>query len=180
MAVAPKLTYADLLEMPDDGKRYELLDGELIVSPSPIPRHQRVSAQLARLLMRAEDAGFGQLYYAPIDIVLDDRSVVVPDLIFVTTERLSIVTSTNVQGPPDLVVEILSPSTQKRDLGAKLQMYAHFGVPHYWVPGPEAEVVRRFELRDQTYIELPVLKGDDILSSPLFPGIEIAVSRLFA
>jgi Uma2 family endonuclease len=180
--VKPKLSYDYLLELPEstDGRRYELFDGELYVSPSPVPRHQAASIVLSAFVFRAQQAGYGKVYAAPIDVVFDDLNVVVPDLIFVRSERLSIVTSANVQGPPDLIVEILSPGTQKHDLTVKLQMYARFRVPHYWVPAPVGEVIRRFELRGSEYVELPVLRGQDILSSPLFPGIEMPVSEIFA
>ncbi len=110
------LTYADYLELPDDGKRHEILDGELFVTASPLVQHQRVSKRIQRVLLRGlEDTGLGEIFYAPMDVLLDDHNVLVPDLLFVSRDRLEFVGEKYLAGPPDLVVEIASPSTGKRD-----------------------------------------------------------------
>ncbi len=127
--VQPRLTYVDLVDLPDDGKRYELLEGELIVSPAPTPKHQQAAGRTFRFLGQAEDAGYGRAYVAPLYVVFDDDDVTEPDVLFIRQERLGIVTESEVRGAPDLVVEVLSPSTRKRDLPVKAQTYAKYRVP---------------------------------------------------
>jgi Uma2 family endonuclease len=119
MAVLPRLTYDDLRELPDDGKRYELLAGVLYMSPAPSLRHQSIVTVFVSWLFLAQKAGYGRVFAAPVDVVLDPDTVVQPDVIFVRRERFDILTDANVQGAPDLVIEILSTGTRKRDLGAK-------------------------------------------------------------
>jgi Uma2 family endonuclease len=177
--VSPKLAYDDLQQLPEDGKRYEIIDGELHVSPAPRVRHQGAVFQFALFFGRAEQAGYGRGFTAPLDVVLDEHNVVQPDLLFISTSRLAILTEANVQGAPDLIIEVLSPATSKRDLGVKLQLYARFKVPHYWAADTDQRSVRRFELRGETYVELPALHPGDVLSSPLFPGLEVDVESLF-
>jgi len=179
MASRVLFSYEDLLQTPDDGKHYEILEGELVVSPSPRPQHQRASGNGYILLHQAEEAGYGEAYYAPLDVVFDDHNVAEPDLIFIRTDRLHIIHDVNVQGAPDLLVEVLSPGGRDRDLGVKLRMYAHFGVPYYWVFDPEAQIVRVYELENGQYGKPRLLEGDDLLSCPLFPEFSIPVHQLF-
>ena len=127
-----KLTYEDYVDLPDDGRRYEILDGELEVSPAPAPRHQSVSLNLLRILDRhVEERGLGRLYYAPIDVILAPTTIVQPDLLFIAAGRESIVTGKAIEGPPDLMVEIISPWSGRRDRVAKATLYARYGVRHY-------------------------------------------------
>lgn len=177
--VQPRLTYPDLLDLPDDGKRYELLEGELVVSPAPAPRHQRAVVHIAVFLRRAEDAGYGLVYVAPFYVVFDEDHTTEPDVFFIRRERLQIVGEDVVRGAPDLVVEVLSPGTRRRDLRAKMQTYARFGVPFYWIADPIAETVQPHELTAQGYAPGPVLRAGELLSCPLFPGITIDVAELF-
>lgn len=177
--ITPRFTYADLRQMPDDGRRYEVIEGELCVSPAPKTRHQQASMALSILLGRAQEAGFGQALAAPVDVYLDDQNGVEPDLLFILTEHLDIITEDDVRGVPDLVVEILSPSTRARDLGAKLRLYARFGVRVYWVVDPEAETVAVFEPSGGGYEQKAVLRRSDTLACGLFPGIEMPVARVF-
>ena len=174
----PRLTYADLQELPDDGKRYELLEGELVVSPAPTPKHQKVTGRTYACLLRAEDGGYGEAYVAPVYVVFDDEEVTEPDVIFIRQERLDIVTVSEVRGAPDLVVEVLSPSTRRRDLRVKMQIYARFGVPFYWVADPDAGTVQPYEFTPQRYVAQPLLRAGDMLGCPLFPGITVDVAEL--
>ncbi|MDE3075736.1 MAG: Uma2 family endonuclease, partial [Chloroflexota bacterium] len=137
--ISPKLTYDDLQHLPDDGKRYELLDGELLVSPSPTPRHQRAVGACYVFLRRMESAGFGQAFVSSLDVVFDQYNVLEPDVLFISAERLAIIGERNIQGPPDLVVEVLSRGTRdrERDVRLKLAAYARYGVRFYWVVDPE-------------------------------------------
>ena len=175
----PLFTAEDLEHLPDDGKRYELFDGELIVSPAPIPKHQGASARCTGLLLRAEDAGFGRMFAAPIEVVFNQHRVVQPDLLFISRERLQIIGEKAIQGAPDLVVEILSPGSRKADLGWKLTLYAQGGVPFYWVLDPVARTARIYRLEQGAYVAEPLLRAGQTLACPLFPGITTDVARLF-
>ena len=173
-------TYEDLRHTPDAGKRYEVLEGDLIVSPSPKWRHQRISRNLNALLSRAEHDDQGCAVYAPLDVVLSPRDVVEPDLLFIAKDRLGIVTEDNVQGAPDLVVEIISEGSRKRDAITKRDLYERCGVRFYWLVDPEEETVRVFELQDGAYGEPTTLRAGEQLTCPLFPGITGDVGRLFS
>ena len=128
-----KFTYIDYKNTPDD-KRYELLDGELVVVPSPRTGHQKTLLKLGvRLVAFVEERRLGEVYVAPFDVVLADTDVVQPDILFISNERAGIVTEDNVQGAPDLVIEILSPSTAERDRTFKRSLYAHHGVREFWI-----------------------------------------------
>lgn len=178
-AVQLLLTVADLDALPDDGKRYELLDGELAVSPAPVPTHQRTVGKTYIFLNRAEDAGYGLVYVAPVDVYFDEHSQAQPDVLFIRQERLQIVRKTRIEGAPDLVVEVLSPGTRSRDLRVKMQIYARFGVPFYWVLDPAPRTAQVYELAGGQYVARPLLRAGDTLSCPLFPGIATTVRELF-
>lgn len=112
------LTYEDFVQFPDDGQRHGLLDGEHVVSPSPVPEHQFFVTDLAELLNRfVREHRLGRVSVGPLDVRLSKHNVLEPDVLFVSKERLGIVGPTNLGGPPDLVAEVLSPSTRRRDLG---------------------------------------------------------------
>ena len=136
-----KLTFEDYLNTPDD-ERYELLDGELIMAPSPNELHQIVAGRLgAKLLLFVEQRVLGQVFRAPYDVKLSDTNVVQPDVLFVSNERSGVRTPDNIQGAPDLVVEVQSPSTAQRDWNDKRSLYAQHGVTEYWLINPEAHTV---------------------------------------
>ena len=173
-------TYEDLLYAPDNGKRYEVLEGDLIVSPSSNRKHQRAVHRLHAWLTTWEDADRGQVYTAPFDVVLSQRDVVEPDLLFIAKDRLHILTDENVQGAPDLVVEVISEGSRRRDAITKRHIYEHYAVRFYWLVDPEEETVRVFELRDGAYGEPIYLRAGQKLGCPLFPGISEDVGQLFA
>ena len=173
-------TYEDLRYTPDDGKRYEVLEGDLIVSPSPKVKHQEIVLRLTRLLDQADRAERGRLLLAPMDVVLSDRDVVEPDLLFIATDRLGIVTEENVQGAPDLVVEVISEGSRHRDAITKRHIYERHGVRFYWLVDPEEETVRVFELLDGAYGDPRVLTAGQELGCALFPGVTQDVGKLFS
>ena len=159
-------TWEDVLRMPDDGNRYEFIGGRLYVTPAPVTRHQRISKRLQAALMRIlEDAGRGEVFDAPFLVEfpgVGDR--VQPDLIFVSDRRREIIGEKQVLGAPDLVVEILSPSTAHRDRGIKLDLYARSGVRQYWIVDPVEDVVDVWRFGDnpgheRLSGELPVRLG---------------------
>ena len=169
-----KFTYADYLIAPDDA-RYELLDGELILSPSPNRLHQDSLFDLGvdlKLLTRR--ARIGRVFIAPVDVVLSDTDVVQPDLIFVSRERSHIITKMNIRGAPDLVVEILSPSTAERDL------YARHGVKEYWMVDTELRQIRQLLLDGDEFRLAGVFGVGDTLVSPTLNGHALNVSDVFA
>lgn len=175
------LTYDDYLLFPEDGRRHEIIEGEHYVSPAPNRKHQRILATLSREVGSfVHLRGLGEVLFAPFDVVFSDVDIVQPDLIFVASANLGILTEANAQGAPDLVVEILSESTRKRDLTTKRKLYARSGVAEYWVIDPEIETVTVFRIKGELVRsrELALETGDH-LESPLLPGFELKLSELF-
>ncbi len=180
--VAPKLTYRDLRAMPNDGKRYELIEGEVYMTPSPSWRHQEIVGNLYVALRTFVVAGnLGKVSLAPLDVVFDDRNAVQPDLLFVRKEREGLIRKANVQGPPDLVIEVLSPSTASFDRETKLQVYARAGVPEIWYIDPEKETVEVLNLAaDRRYLLTASLTGDSAIPSAVLPDLPLALREVFA
>ena len=175
-----KLTYTDYLTTPED-KRYELLDGELVMRPlRPTKRTRGTQAELGYHLMAFVKAkGLGRIYYSSTDVVLSDIDVVQPDLLFVSTARTHIITPANIQGAPDLVVEILSPSTAERDKGYKRALYAQHGVKEYWVVGTDAGAITVLLLGDDGYEVVDTFGEVDTLISPTLAGFSLKVDEIF-
>jgi len=174
-----KFTYRDYLQLPDD-KRYELVEGELFLVPSPNLNHQRISRQLEMALwLYASRHALGEIFYAPCDVVFSEINVVQPDLLFVSTERMGILTEANIQGAPDLVVEILSPSTGQRDLGIKRSLYAKYGVAEYWIVDPDNKTVEVLSWTETGYRTDAVVPRDGTLNSPLFPSLNLNLTQIF-
>ena len=178
-----KFTYEDYLLFPDDGKRHELIDGGHYVTPSPITKHQKISGTLfGCLFTHIQQTKVGHLFAAPMDVVLSDLDVVQPDLLFITNNRASIITEKNIQGPPDLVVEILSESSRKTDEMIKRKLYERYRVSEYWIVDPELETVKIYRLSDQGYSRIAELsvEANDTLTSALFPDWQLPLSQIFA
>jgi Uma2 family endonuclease len=174
------LTYEDYCALPDDGLRYEIIDGALFAEPSPRPVHQEVALRLATLLdAHVRARGLGKVYIAPIDVILDRPTVVVPDLIFVSRNRLGIVADRGVEGAPDLVGEILSPGTARRDRVAKMNAYAAYGVRHYWLVDREAKTLEAFELAEGTYRLAAAVAGEADFRPIVFPELTISLRELW-
>jgi Uma2 family endonuclease len=176
------LTYGDLPDWELDGLRHELIGGEHIAEPSPIPRHQIVSMHLSRLVGGwIQENQLGCLLAGPVDVVFAPTDVVVPDLVFVARDRLDIIGEKYIDAAPDLLVEILSPSTRRRDEIVKRRLYEREGVGEYWVVDPVREAVRVYRLGEGGYrrdAELSAEAGD-LLTSPLFPGLTIRLAEIF-
>ena len=174
-----KLTYEDYAKTPDD-ERWELIDGELFRMPSPNISHQRTSRRLLfRLAPFVEDRNLGEVFDAPIDVVLSDTDTVQPDLLFISRERMEIVSPLNVRGAPDLVVEIHSPSTAQRDLTTKRALYARHGVREYWPIDPEARTVTVLLLDNGDFVEIGVYREGDTVISPTLEGFSFRVEEIF-
>ncbi|MEX2552113.1 MAG: Uma2 family endonuclease [Actinomycetota bacterium] len=167
---ARRYTYADLETFPDDHLRREIIDGELIVTPSPVIRHQIASANLHyRLMTHAEQAG-GLALAAPMDVFLSSDNVVEPDLLFIRPDRLESVGEKSVQVVPDLVVEISSPSTRRLELVRKRDLYQRFGVPEYWYVDLEAERVEIYLLEEGAYAAPEIRYPGQALESTQLAG----------
>lgn len=177
---AIKLTYREYLQINDDFNRHEIIEGEHYVTPSPSKRHQKISIKLSTILYRwVEDHSLGEVFTGPYDVVLSETDVVIPDLLFVSKSRASISHEENVQGAPDLIVEILSPSTSRRDLGIKKTLYEKFGVSEYWVIDPDQKTVEIFK-SDAGKFSSPIrLTFKDHLTSSLFLDLQIPLSKIF-
>ena len=163
-----------------EGTRYQLLDGEMILGTSPTPKHQSLLGNLYRAVHAFVDAGnLGRVRFAPLDVVLSNHDVAQPDLMFVSNERAEIVTEGNVQGAPDLVVEILSPSTAEYDEGYKRALYALHEVREYWLVDPDAETVEVLVLGDEGLSLYQVFETGQTLESPLLAGLSLDLEDLF-
>ena len=172
-------TYADYLRTPDD-VRYELIDGELIVAPAPIPLHQRISMNFSSLLgpfIKAQ--GMGHFFAAPLDVFLSDTNLLQPDILFISHERSHIIGEANIQGAPDLIIEIASPATEERDRGVKQELYALFGVLEYWRAYPQTRTVEVLRLENGLFLSAGVYGSGATLSTPLLPGLIIDLDEIF-
>lgn len=176
------LTYDDYLHLPNDGRRYEILEGELFVSPAPKTKHQIIATNLAEALNRhVRKHTQGRVLVAPTDVVLSRTNVVQPDLLFISNQRRQILTENNVQGAPDLIVEILSEFTEEQDRTAKMQIYARHGVREYWLIEPDREVLEVYELDAESRIfhHRATYQRDEILKSTLFPKLSLTLADLW-
>jgi Uma2 family endonuclease len=175
-----RFNYHDYLQLPED-KRYEILDGELYVVAAPNTRHQRVSKRLETALIRqVEEKGFGEVFYAPYDVLLSEENVVQPDIMFVRKERFAIIGELNIHGAPDLVIEILSPGTRTKDLEIKRKIYAGFGVQEYWIVDPDAATVEVLIWSEPGYVSAGIYAKSQRLSSPLLPELNLPLDEVFA
>ena len=174
-----KYTYEDYKHTPED-KRYELIDGELILAAAPRRAHQRTDIKLAtRLDSYVEAHDLGEVYAAPFDVVLTDTDVVQPDLLFVSKERLNIINDDNVRGAPDLVVEILSPSTAGRDRTVKRTLYARHGVTEFWLVDTDTRNITVMLLREHGYEIVGIYGEGQTLTSPTLEGFTLNLNEIF-
>jgi Uma2 family endonuclease len=173
-----KLDYSDLQVTPDDGTRYELVRGEILVTPSPSPVHQRISKRLQRQLEAYfETRSLGEVFDAPIDLILTERDVFVPDLVVVCDP--SHISKRGIEGPPALVVEILSPSTRGQDRGMKARRYAELGVQHYWVVDPDRQRLECHRLAVGAFRPLVNAEGETTLEHPSWDGLIVDLAALW-
>ncbi|MBI4872247.1 MAG: Uma2 family endonuclease [Candidatus Riflebacteria bacterium] len=175
------VTVEDLFEMPEDGNRYELIDGRLHVTPPPTTRHQRVVMQvILRLAAWSEAQNRGKWFFAPCGVILDDTTMFQPDAFFVSRERVAeIVQEKAVYGAPDLIVEVLSPGTARRDRTVKTLAYASSGVREYWLIAPDAACVTVLTLVGARYEELGLVSGARTIPSRVLPDLAVRAEELF-
>jgi Uma2 family endonuclease len=181
-ATSTKLTYDDYVKLPDDGKRYEIIDGELFVNPAPVPTHQFIIANINAAFKNYGRSHGGRVAGAPIDVVLADDRIVQPDVIFIKADRFSIIGPKNIQGPPHIAVEVLSDSTRRYDEIKKRKLYESAGVDEYWVVDPELELVKIYRAKDREYTKAAEINTEDggDITSPLLPGFSLPIAEVFA
>ena len=174
-----KLTYEDYAKTPE-GERWELIDGVLIMAAAPNMLHQNAQMDLAYPVETwVRQRGLGKVYTPDTDVCFSDTETVQPDLVFVSNERAHILTAANIQGAPDLVVEILSPSTTSRDWRDKMDIYERHGVTEYWVVDPVGYFLWQFRLSDGNYALHATFGEDDTLTSPTLEGFSLPMSEVF-
>ena len=178
--------YSDYLKLPDEDNLYDILKGELVVRTSPNRVHQRCSIQLSIILsLHATQHELGEVYTAPFDVILDPESsdpeiLVKPDLLFFSKNRLQIITEENVQGSPDLIVEILSPSTANTDRDQKFKIYQETKVAHYWIIDPTAQTLEEYIWRSNGYYRCAFHVDNDEFQPSLFPELVIPLGELWS
>ena len=176
-----RLTVRDYLAIPeDDENRYELIDGELYMAPAPTWEHQESIGNLFFVLrgfVRAN--GLGRVVPSPVDVYLSNEDVFQPDIVFVSVERLDIIHSSGVHGAPDLVIEMLSPGTARRDRILKRERYEMFDVGEYWQADPIARTITVLRLQNGKFEIVGVFGEGMTVETPLLPGLRVDVSAVF-
>jgi Uma2 family endonuclease len=174
-----KLTTADYEKIPADGFRHEIIDGEEFITPAPNLDHQRVVVKVTTLLENhVAGKKLGRVFVSPTDVVLSRHDIVEPDVVFVSEQRFGILTEKNIQGAPDLVIEVFSPSTQAEDRGKKLTLYQGSGIVEYWIVDPSSKTV---EIREfGTTRRTRVYKEGQSFESAVLAGLTVHLSDVFS
>jgi len=174
-----QFTYEDYLHFSED-KRYEIIEGEVYMVPSPLTYHQRVSRNLTcSIEVFVSERKLGEIFAAPLDVVLSNIDVVQPDILFVSNENAGIITEKNIQGAPDIVIEILSPSSDHKDKVLKRKLYAKFGVKEYWLVDPDAKQIQVFTLKDAALAPWNAYRLGEFTQSALWPDLNLELKSIF-
>ena len=174
------LTYTDYAALPDDGRRYELIDGELLVTPSPSFSHQWVVGALYAILRQhVRTNGLGVVFVSPLDVILNERSAPQPDIGFVASAREALITERGIEGAPSLVVEVLSPSRPALDLVQKRKLYRENGIPHYWIADPEKRILEGLVLGRGDYSTEARFAGHEHAVLSPFPDLVIPLAEVW-
>ena len=173
-------TYADYARLPDNGMRYEVIQGELYMVPAPRPKHQRAVASLyGRLWEYLQRQPAGEAFFSPIDVILSDLATPVqPDMLFIANDRLHIIKEDSIEGAPDLIVEVISPGNPMHDRRTKFQLYARAGVREYWIVDPEARTIDIYVLRGQAYAPLGSFGPEEYTCSEVLADFAVGVSEI--
>ncbi len=173
-------TYEDYAALPDDGHRYEIVNGVLVMTPPPTPEHQSINLRLSHyLFVHAELVGLGRVFAAPIDVDLGPKNVFQPDVIVLLNEHLDRVAAKKIIGAPDLVVEVASQSTAAYDRLTKYEAYARAGIAEYWIVKPASRTVEVLALEDGEYRSLGIFSGQVTLPSQIVPDLPVSVEQFF-
>jgi Uma2 family endonuclease len=175
-----RFSYDEYRALPETGPHYQLVDGDLIMSPAPTFRHQIIAKRLVLFLgMHAQQHSLGELLFAPLDVIFSDEDVYHPDIVFISNARKSIIVPEGLRGTPELCVEILSPSNMELDQKTKRLLYARFGLPELWIVDPFANTVQIFRLQEDPHHAAQTLSETDVLKSKTFPGLEVKLEKIF-
>ena len=172
-------TYNDYSKL-DDDKRYEIIEGELTeMSPSPREIHRAISINLGTIInIHVKENQLGKIYAAPFDLILDNKNVVQPDLMFISKERKKIITDGGIFGSPDLLIEILSPSTSKRDREVKFRLYEKFQVAEYWIIDPVKSKIEIYNLEDEKYRLSCSVQNNETVQSIVLSSVSVTYNNL--
>lgn len=175
-------TYEDYLKLPEEpGYRYEVLDGFLVKEPSPSIHHQRVSRELEYqlIIFFKEFDPKGEIFNAPLDLTLTDRNVVQPDILYISSSRRDIMREKRIDGPCDLVIEIISPSNRRKDRLQKMEIYRKAKIPHYWLVDPEENILEAYLLKGENYSLVFTGGPENEFTHPEFPGLKLELEEIF-
>lgn len=180
LAQTTRVTAEDYRLMPEAGPRYQLIEGELTIWPSPNRYHQDISGKLEFILLKyLERNPVGKLYDAPFDVYLTEHNVFQPDIVFIANDRTSTLTDAGAEGAPTLVIEILSDRTAQLDKNPKRKAYAAAGVPELWLVNPETKSIEVYRLQQDAEHPTAVFQEKDAFTSPCFPGLSISATEVF-
>ncbi|MEW6619844.1 MAG: Uma2 family endonuclease [bacterium] len=175
-----KWTYEDYVQFPDDGKRYQIIQGEVYMSPAPVPYHQRISAKLFEILQQFVKINkLGEVFYAPCDVLFSDEDVVQPDIFFISKENLNIIKDKYIEGAPNLIIEITSPYTQNLDKLLKKRLYETYGVKEYWLLDADKKTLQIFSHTGKLYEDTGIYKIGDVVKSNLIKGLNFNLKEIF-
>lgn len=181
LAKRKNYTYHDYLNLPEDGKRYEVINGELVMVEAPNTIHQNI---IIKIIYEIEDflrqQKIGKIFCSPTDIKFNDTNVVQPDILFISKERLNIITENNINGAPNLIMEILSPGTAYYDLIGKKELYEQFGVKEYWIVDPRKQRVDVYQNVKQQFELDQRIELEGIVTSVVIKGFEINYENIFS
>jgi Uma2 family endonuclease len=174
-------TYQEYLELPEDGKRYEILKGRLAMTPAPSTKHQDVSRNLGSILWNfVKKHGLGKVYFAPVDVIFDQVNVVQPDLIYISKERKELIKDAGIFGAPDLIIEIQSPGTLHVDAKRKKEIYERFGVREYWIVDPSEKKAEIFILKGGGYILEGIYTESDTIKCKTIRELSVSLAEVFS
>ena len=172
--------YRDYFLLPDNGKRYQIIEGELFMTPPPGTFHQNSVTQLTKILAQYLDKNpIGKVFCSPIGVILSNIHVVEPDLVYISKEKKNLIKERGIFGSPDLVVEVLSKGNKKMDRITKFKLYAQFKIPHYWIVDPIEKTMELYQLEKGKYRLTAKKQGSEIVKSTLFPGQEFSLKELW-
>ena len=173
-----RFTYHDYLLLPEES-RYEIIDGDLQMSPSPTERHQQAAGNLYEVFARfVRERRLGRVLIAPFDVILSETDVVQPDILFVSKDRAEIIRENGVFGAPDLVIEVLSPATAQRDRTVKAKLYARAGVKELWLVDPDGRTIEVLSNGPGGFQPVSLARIGELASSPILPGLEVVVNQV--
>jgi len=175
-----RFSYEEYRALPETGPHYQLVDGDLLMSPAPNFRHQDISSRIVlALTLHAQTHSLGKVLYSPLDVIFSDDDVYQPDIVFISNARRSIIVPEGLRGTPDVCVEILSPSSRDLDLKTKRVMYARYGLPELWIVDPDTNTVQVFRLQEEPHRPAQSFSAADTLNTKTFPNLALKLEKIF-